>query len=130
MIEIFRSGGVMMWPLTVCGLLVLGLAVRASLALGREAPRRPAGTLSTVDAVLFWGGLGAVLGVLGTVVGAAQMAGAIERAGGVQAATVWSGIRVALVTSIAGMLILIVALLLWMALRALYSRGMRTAAQE
>ena len=130
MIEIFRSGGVMMWPLTVCGLLVLGLAVRASLALGREAPRRPAGALSTVDAVLFWGGLGAVLGVLGTVVGAAQMAGAIERAGGVQAATVWSGIRVALVTSIAGMLILIVALLLWMALRALYSRGMRTAAQE
>jgi biopolymer transport protein ExbB/TolQ len=120
MVEWFQMGGVMMWPILVCALLVLGLAVRASLSLGRGTSARPARVLSAADAVLFWGGLGAVFGVLGTVVGAAQMAGAIERAGAIQASTLWAGIGVALITSIAGMVILIVALLLWMALRSVY----------
>lgn len=129
MIELFQSGGVMMWPILVCALLVLVLTVRATLALRGEGSDHPAAALSTVDAVLFWGGLGAVLGMLGTVVGIAQMAWVLERFEGLSASTIWSGFRVTLTTSIAGTLILVVALLLWMGLRVLSARRMRTASQ-
>jgi hypothetical protein len=80
--------------------------------------------------VLAWGGLGAVLGVLGTLVGWAMMANAAERVtarGGVQPALLWGGLKVSLTTSIFGFLVLGVSLLMWFGLRALRAR---TGAEE
>lgn len=119
MIEFIQMGGVFMWPILLCTLLVVALSGRSAFAAraGGTAP-------SDVDSVLFWGLSAAVLGVLGTLAGVLQMASAIERAGSVQASTVWSGIKVTLTTSIAGMGTLLLALLLWITLRAVLVRRM------
>lgn len=114
--DFFVGGGVMMWPILVCTLLVLGLAARTAIADARGGSAR---AHSEQSAVLFWGVAAAVLGVLGTLVGVMQMADAVERAGMIQSATLWGGVKVALITSIAGTCTLVLALLLWMALRLL-----------
>jgi hypothetical protein len=54
------------------------LAVRSWLRVRSAAPGDPV-VETGIDAVLFWGGWGALVGVLGTVGGIAQEAGAIER---------------------------------------------------
>ena len=119
MIEFFRSGGFVMWPITLCALLVISLAARCAVSLMRAGVEPPSERLARMDAVLFWGVAAAVLGLIGTLAGVAQMAAAIERFGAVQASTLWSGIKVTLTTSIFGFGILLIALLLWMALRTL-----------
>ena len=89
--DFFVGGGVMMWPILVCTLLVLGLAARTAIAGARGGSAR---AHSEQSAVLFWGVAAAVLGVLGTLVGVMQMAEAVERAGMIQSATLWGGERV------------------------------------
>ena len=70
-----------------------------------------------IDAILFWGGFAAVTGVLGTLVGIIIAAQAIETMGGLSDTLVWGGIKVALLSSALGTLILAVASLLWFALQ-------------
>ena len=122
MIELFNAGGWFMWPILACALLVLSISVKAWRSVARDAGGEPDRILSASDAVLFWGGFAALLGLMGTIGGIAQMASAIERLGGASAPTVWSGIKVTLVTSLAGLATLTIALLLWLALRAVQSR--------
>ncbi len=115
------EGGPFMWLLLVIGVLVLVLAVWAGSRLRRADGPDP--MLETgIDAVLFWGGWGVVVGLLGTFVGIYQAAGAISRAGEVAPAVIWGGIRVALTTTLFGLLIFAVAGLIWMGLRVTYGR--------
>jgi biopolymer transport protein ExbB/TolQ len=120
MMEFFISGGYVMWVLLVSGILVVGLAATAArrLASADEAARRDAG----VDAVLFWGVFSVVVGLIGTFIGIGQAARAIELAGAVEPALAWSAIRVALTTTIAGLAIGTVALVLWFVLRSRQQR--------
>lgn len=116
MIDFFRSGGYAMWPILVAGLIVLGLSLDSGRKLLRSPGYRREEIRSGIDAILFWGCFAAVVGVLGTVVGIIQMSQAIERAGEVAAALVWSGFGVTLTTTLFGLLVLSAALLLWFAL--------------
>ncbi len=70
-----------------------------------------------IDAILFWGGFAAVSGVLGTLVGIIITFQFIELAGEVRATLVAGGIKVALLSSALGTLILAVASLLWFGLQ-------------
>lgn len=113
MTELFLTGGFFMWPILISALLVLALAAVAATRLTKH-DRGPAPELrASIDAILFWGGFAAILGVLGTTGGIAQMARAIERAGGASAALVWGGVQIALVTTLFGLAVLLVALVLW-----------------
>lgn len=115
MIELFRTGGFMMWPMVLALVALVVAGTRAAHALVNRAP--VAEVRSGADAVLFWGGFSAALGVLGTVVGLSQAALAIERAGSVSAALLWSGVRVTLTTTIFGLVILLLAMIIWYGLR-------------
>jgi biopolymer transport protein ExbB/TolQ len=65
-----------------------------------------------------------VIGMLGTLVGIAQAATAIESSGGtVGAALVWGGMKVALNTTIFSLLIFSLASILWFGLRVRYRRA-------
>lgn len=66
--------------------------------------------------------------MLGTLIGISQAARAIRLAGEVTGALAWSGIRVTLITSVYGLLILLVALLLWGGLRVTGRRAASEAA--
>jgi biopolymer transport protein ExbB/TolQ len=116
MIEAFQSGGVLMWPLLLVGVGVLVLALRVVWLLGARGSRS-AEAESSLQAILFWGGMSVLLGLIGTVIGVVQMTQAIALAGRVHPPLVWGGFGVSLVTLILGMLIFAVAALLWFPLR-------------
>lgn len=116
MVEMFRSGGVMMWPMLLVTVGILVLAARAAALLARAEPSA-AEAERRLNAILFWAGMSVVLGVLGTVVGFVQIGQAVMLAGAVEQSTIWGGVAVALVTLIFGLLTLLVALLLWYGLK-------------
>lgn len=113
----FFAGGVMMYPITFAALVALGLTAWSAWRLWGGEPRVDARVEAAVDGVLFWGGYALLLGFLGTVVGIAVAAHAIEMVGEVHTSLVWGGIRVSLITTIYGAVILGTAALLWFVLR-------------
>ena len=115
-IEAFQAIGVMRWPLAFSLLAVVALALWSFRLVKPDAmPDRHAKTW--IDAILFWGGFAVVTGVLSTLVGIIIAAQAIETMGGLSAGLVWGGIKVALLSSALGTLILAVASLLWFGLQ-------------
>lgn len=110
--------GVMRWPLLVAGAFMCLQIARAAWRILRGGD----GGAVPLHAVLIWGALCALLGVLGTVVGLSNAAAAIERAGAVSAGVVWGGVRVALTTTVAGFCLLTVAVTAWLALSFVRSR--------
>jgi biopolymer transport protein ExbB/TolQ len=113
----FSQMGVMAWPITLCALMVAALAARAVLRMRSDEREQAALARATIDGSLFWGAYAAVLGILGTVVGVIVAAQSIEQAGRVEATLVWGGLKVALTTTVYGLMIFLVAALLWFGLR-------------
>jgi len=70
-----------------------------------------------VDAILFWGGFAAISGVLGSIIGVIIAPQSIEAAGAVSATLVAGGIKVALMSSAMGVLMLGFAAVLWFTLQ-------------
>jgi hypothetical protein len=113
----FSSGGLMMYPLALSALAALALAAWSAWRLWGGERRVDARVEAGVDGVLFWGGFALLLGILGTVIGIAQAAQAIAMAGEVSTTLVGAGIRVTLITTIWGALILAASAVLWFFLR-------------
>ncbi len=117
LVEVFADGGFMMWPITLCGVAILALAGRAMWRMRSTSAEPSAAVRAGIDGVLFWGVYACVLGVLGTVVGITMAAMAVEAVGEVHVRLVSGGIKVALVTTIYGFLILLLAAPTWFGLR-------------
>ena len=113
----FSQMGVMAWPITFCALMVTVLVGRAVLRMRSAEHEQAVLARTTIDGSLFWGAYAAVLGILGTVVGVIVAAQSIEHAGRAEAPLVWGGLKVALSTTVYGLLIFLVAALLWLGLR-------------
>lgn len=122
MLDWFVEGGFFMWFVLVAGLVALALAADAGRKLygGRTGVT---GLRAEVDGVLFWGGFASVLGLIGTLGGVAVMARSLERAGEASAAVVWGGIRVALIPTAFGLVVLGLSLLAWYGLRVALRRA-------
>ena len=114
---LWDSIGFIRWPLTFSFLAVIGLALWSALKLFRPGASADAQTKAWLDAILFWGGFAVISGVLGTLIGIILAAQAIEAAGDVSTTLVWGGIKVAMLSSVFGMLILAFAALIWFALQ-------------
>lgn len=115
----FLSGGVLMYPLLLIAVGVIAAAIRTAVLLYGERRASPlAGRW--LQAILFWGAISVLVGLLGTTVGVIQMAQAIALAGSVSATLVWAGFGIALVTTIFGMLIFLLSAVLWFLLRLRY----------
>ncbi len=113
----WESMGFMRWPLAFSLLAVALLAFYSAGRLFGRSARADLRTKVFVDAILFWGGFAVVSGVLGTVIGIVIAAQAIEAAGAVSTTLVWGGIKVALLTSLFGLLVLFLASMLWFLLQ-------------
>lgn len=110
----FRNMGVIQWPMYVATFFMVVQIGRAARQVRLPAESRSAMTTHTI---LIWGFLNLLLGVLGTVVGLSLAGQAVERIGRVSAPLVAGGIKVALSTSIFGLLLLIIAVLCWLVLQ-------------
>lgn len=126
MIELFEDGGVMMWPILLGLVAVVVVAARGAMSMTSDPHGGDA--RSAADAVLFWGFFSALLGLLGTLIGITQAAGAIGAAGGASPALIWVGIGVTLTTSLFGLVVLLLALVAWYGLRTVASRRGRAEA--
>ena len=114
---IWTSMGFIRWPLAFSLLCVLLLSAYSTARLYRRGASADLLTKTWLDAILFWGGFAMISGVLGTIVGIVIAAQSIEAANSVSTALVWGGIKVALLASAFGTLILAASALLWFALQ-------------
>lgn len=121
MIETFRAGGIVMWPLLAIAIGILVQAARAGIALRSPGQISPADQRRTAG-VLFWGCMALVLGLIGTFVGIAHVAAAVQSAGGVSASLAWGGVGVSLIPTIFALMVLFVAGVLWFLLRGALRR--------
>lgn len=117
MTVVWESMGFMRWPLFFSFLAVVILALWSAIRLFRPGATPDLRTKAWLDAILFWGGFALISGVLGTLVGIIIASQAIEAAGEVSTTLVWGGIKVALLTSAFGAMILGFAALLWFVLQ-------------
>jgi hypothetical protein len=117
MMALLVDMGFIRWPLTFSLMAVIGLGLMSVATLfGRNAA---AGVVAKtwVDAIMFWGGFAAISGVLGSIIGVIIALQSIEAAGAVSATLVAGGIKVALMSSAMGVLMLGFAAVLWFTLQ-------------
>jgi len=114
---LWQDMGFIRYPLAFSLVSVLFLAVWSSARLFRAHAGADLETKTWLDAILFWGGFAMIAGVLGTLVGVIVAAQSIEAAGEISTTLVWGGIKIALLSSALGFLILALAALLWFVLQ-------------
>lgn len=117
MTSIWLDMGVIRFPLGLSFLIVVVLGAYSAVRLFRTGATADPMTRTWLDAILFWGGFALVTGVLGTLVGIVVAAQSIEAAGAVSSTLVWGGVKVALYSSVFGILVLAGAALLWFGLQ-------------
>jgi uncharacterized membrane protein YhaH (DUF805 family) len=119
MMQLFGDLGYIRWPMIVAALFLLVQIARAAAVARDPTP----GAARTRHAILAWGLLSALLGVLGTVIGLAMAGRRVAAAGAADPALVGAGIQVALTTTILGLLLLIIAVTAWLILQLLQPRA-------
>ncbi|MFW6201103.1 MAG: MotA/TolQ/ExbB proton channel family protein [Gemmatimonadota bacterium] len=130
--RILADGGFVMYPLFVIVAAILVLIARGAWRVGAgESSGGAEGADPAlevgIDAILFWGAFGVVVGVVGTLVGIVEAAQAMELAGEVSPALAWGGIKVSLIPTIFSLLVFGIAVLGWFVLRTVYRRRLYAA---
>ena len=129
MAELWFQMGFIGYPLAFCCFVIFALTSYSTVQLLRPSAWAGPRTKVFVDAILFWGGFTTIVGFLGTVIGLLVSAQAIEAAGSVSTTLVWGGIRVSLLCSVFGILVLTASSLIWFALQLRW-RLLRAAVAE
>ena len=111
------EAGPLIFPLALLGWVILLLALWNGVALVVRKKSQAGRRRQSIDSILFWGGLAAVLGFLGQWIGIGRMARFVADRGIVNPQAVVYGISESLLTTVAGMIVLVVAAFLWFALR-------------
>jgi len=121
------EAGPFIWPIILLTLVIGFLFLWNVVFLVVRPNNSTAGRRKSIDAVLFWGGVAAVLGLLGQWMGIHKMTAVIAERGIVSPQMVVYGISESLLTPLAGMVVLVGAALLWSLLRlGLWSVEQRT----
>jgi biopolymer transport protein ExbB/TolQ len=118
----FKQMGIFGFPLIILFVVVVVLAVKKATDLfgGRELS--PAQMENGLHAILFWGGVSAVLGVLGQVSGIYNALSVIARATEISPQITAMGFAESFTTTIFGLTILIVSAILWFVLYTRYRK--------
>ena len=126
MTELWINMGFIRYPLALVTVLMLVQTVRASASVGWKGDHH--GASLRIHSVLVLGVLGACVGVLGTLVGLMVAATSVEQAGAVNPTLMWGGVKVALISSVVGLLVLGVSAVSWLGLQ--YTLGRNTVAAD
>jgi hypothetical protein len=127
MIRFLMEAGPFIWPVILLT-LVIGLLFLWNAVILLVRPSISSGRRKSINAVLFWGGVAAVLGLLGQWLGIHRMASIVAERGIVSPQAVALGISESLLTPLAGMFVLVGSAVLWSLLRlGLWSAGRKTS---
>jgi len=114
---LFYDMGFMRYPLAFTVLVIFALTSYSTVQLYKPGAWADLRTKTFLDGILFWGVFATITGVLGSLIGIVIAAQAIERAGAVSGPLIAGGFKVAMLTSIFGVLILGAASLTWYGLQ-------------
>jgi hypothetical protein len=127
---VFAQGGILMFPLVFILCVILGIACVGAWRLLVPTRNRLAGVQTSLDRLLVWGGFAVVIGFLGSAVGYYKAMSAVMKRGVVNPRLVWIGTAEGMVSTLAGLVVLIIAGILWFALRARYHRVRRPGIEQ
>ncbi len=128
---VIRLSGMFGPALTVLGLVVVALSVRAALAVNRGRGTNGLDPKARINPVLFWGAAAAVLGFLGQCQGTYLALNAIIAAPEISPQVVAEGFVISFIPTLFGLGILAFAGVVWASLRFLSpSSGLRTLQEK
>lgn len=115
--QFLMEAGPVIIPLLILAMVISVLVLWNALVLivrgdGRRNRRR-----HSIDSILFWGSVAAVLGLLGQWLGIAKVSRAVAAAQGVNPPMVTYGLSESLLTPVTGMVIFLAAAFCWFFLR-------------
>ncbi len=113
MIGFLKTGGPFAWAIVLIAAVNLGLAARLAVALAAGR----AGDCRRLDALLFWGAVAALLGLLGQALGIYNAMGAIMRATDISPPLIARGFLGSFTTTLLGLGALAASGLAWSVLR-------------
>ena len=116
MARFLMEAGPLIWPVILLLLVIVGLVIKNTVALiGKKG--EPANLRHSIDAVLFWGSVAAVIGLLGQWLGVMKIITMLVEHGVVSPNMVVLGLSESLLTPVAGMFVLVISAFLWFFLR-------------
>ena len=116
MTRLLMEAGPLIWPVILLVFVIFGLVVKNAVALiGKRG--EPTSRRQSIDAVLFWGSVAAVIGFLGQWLGVMRLITVIFERGVVSPNMVVYGLSESLLTPVAGMFVLVISAFLWFFLR-------------
>ena len=128
MTRFLMEAGPFIWPIILLALMIGVLFLWNAVFLLIRSNVSSSGRRKSINSVLFWGGVAAVLGLLGQWLGIHRMAGIVAERGIVNPQAVAIGISESLLTPLAGMCVLVGSAVLWSLLRfGLWSIERKTA---
>ncbi len=117
MLQFFIQGGMYMWPLLAFAVVILVLAVKKIIDLYIRTDLPAQNADSGINAILFWGVMSIFIGIFGHFHGIYVAMQAINRAGDISPAIVSQGYAMSLITVLSGMLIFMIAAVVWFIFR-------------
>ena len=117
MIKFLSEAGPLIFPLMLLAVVVLVLTLWNGLALTAKGSATIGRRRHSIDAILFWGSVAAVLGFLGQWIGITGMVQVVARQGIVNPQMVVMGLSESLLTTVSGMMVFTVSAFLWFFLR-------------
>ena len=116
MTRLLMESGPLIWPVILLVFVIFGLVIKNAVALiGKRG--EPTSRRHSIDAVLFWGSVAAVIGFLGQWLGVMKLITVIFERGVVSPNMVVYGLSESLLTPVAGMFVLVISAFLWFFLR-------------
>lgn len=116
MTRFLMEAGPLIWPVILLVFVILGLVIKNAVGLiGKRG--EPANRRHSIDAVLFWGSVAAVIGFLGQWLGVMKIITILVDHGVVSPNLVVLGLSESLLTPVAGMFVLVGSAFLWFFLR-------------
>ena len=115
-----------MWPILFIFGVILCLAAHTAIELFGRGGNNRALVQNGLDGLLFWGIIAAVFGVFGQVIGHYKSFSAVAAHGLLSPRLLWLGAAECLTSTIAGLMVLSVAGVIWYLLRGRFHRKVTT----
>jgi hypothetical protein len=122
MLTFFKQCGLIGYPLLIITIANIVIAIRCAIKIAAGGGERDPGLTNSVNSILFWGALSAVLGLLGQYTGIYNALGAIINATEISPRLVMIGFRESFTTTLWGMNLLVWSSVAWAVLNGWYRR--------
>ena len=116
MLQFMREAGPLIFPVILLALVIAILAIRNAVAL-LSTKSTAASRRNSIDAILFWGSVAALIGFLGQWLGIMKMITVIHEHGIVSPNMVVLGLSESLQTPLGGMVVFVISGFVWFFLR-------------